>query len=482
MNRRFVFYMFGRIAQTVSLLMLLPAAVSLLYKEYTSLFAFAVTAVGAFLFGGVIAAVSKTKNNVIYAKEGFAVVSLAWVGMSMIGALPFVISGEIPHYVDAFFETVSGFTTTGASILTDIEAMSHGMLFWRSFTHWVGGMGVLVFVMAIISNMTDRSIHIMRAEMPGHVVGKLVPRGSDTAKILYLIYIVMTFAEIILLYFGGMPMFDSIVHTFGTAGTGGFGIKASSIGGYNTYCQIVIATFMLLFGINFNIYYLLLIRRFKSVFKSTELWVYLGLAAVSVGIISLNIYPIYHSIADSLRYSYFQVSSIMTTTGFSTTDFDLWPGLSKGILLMLMCIGACAGSTAGGLKVSRVVILFRLILREIKRMLHPRSVSSVKFEGKAVDNQTLNSVSTYFAFYALCFVLMFLMISFEDFSFETNLTAVAATFNNIGPGFGAVGPTGGFAEYSSFSKLVFSGAMLLGRLEIFPLIIALSPSTWRNKG
>lgn len=482
MNRKFVFYVFGRIAQIIALLLLLPAAVSLGYDEMPSFWAFISTAAGSALAGTAIALLCRTKNRIIYAKEGFAIVALAWFGMSAIGALPFVISGEIPHYINALFETVSGFTTTGASILKDIEAMSRGMLFWRSFTHWVGGMGVLVFVMAIVSNMTDRSIHIMRAEMPGPIVGKLVPRAKDTAKILYLIYIVMTIVEIVMLYAGGMPLFDSIVHTFGTAGTGGFGIKSNSIAGYSVYCQNVIATFMLLFGINFNLFYLLLIGRIRTVFKSTELWVYLGIVGVSVALITLNLYSESFNIGESLRLAYFQVSSIITTSGFATANFDLWPSLSKAILLILMFFGGCAGSTAGGLKISRVVILFKQILREIKRMLHPRAVTSVTFEGKPVDNQTLSSVATYFAVYIMCFVVTFLLICIEHFDFETNFTAVAATFNNVGPGFGDVGPASSFAEYSYFSKIVFSFAMLFGRLEIFPLIIALSPSTWKKAG
>ncbi len=481
MNRKFVFYVFGRILQVVALLMLLPAVVSAIYGETTSLWAFLITAASSAAVGTVIALACRTKNRIIYAKEGFAVVALAWVGMSAVGAVPFVISGEIPSYVDALFETVSGFTTTGASILRDIEAMSRGMLFWRSFTHWVGGMGVLVFVMAIVSNMTDRSIHIMRAEMPGPVVGKLVPRAKDTAKILYLIYIALTFIEIIMLAVGGMPIFDSIVHTFGTAGTGGFGIKSDSIAGYSVYCQNVIATFMIIFGINFNLFYLLLIRRFRAVTKSTELWVYLGVIAVSVVLVTLNLYSVNFNVADSLRLAYFQVTSIITTSGFSTADFNAWPSLSKAILLLLMCFGGCAGSTAGGIKISRVVILFKQIRREFKRMLHPRSVTSVEFEGKAVDNQTLNSVTIYLGIYILSFISIFLFICIEPFDFETNFTAVAATFNNVGPGFGMVGPAGSFADYSWFSKLVFSFAMLLGRLEIFPLLIALSPSTWKRR-
>lgn len=481
MNRKFVFYVFGRILQIVALLMLLPAVVSAIYGETASLWAFLVTAASSVLVGTVIALLCRTKNRIIYAKEGFAIVALAWLGMSAVGAVPFVISGEIPSYVDALFETVSGFTTTGASILRDVEAMSRGMLFWRSFTHWVGGMGVLVFVMAIVSNMTDRSIHIMRAEMPGPSVGKLVPRAKDTAKILYLIYISLTFVEIVMLFAGGMPLFDSIVHTFGTAGTGGFGIKSDSIAGYSVYCQNVIATFMVIFGINFNLFYLLLIRRVRAVAKSTELWVYLGIIAASVVVIAANIYSVTQGVADSLRLAYFQVTSIITTSGFSTADFNAWPSLSKAILLMLMCFGGCAGSTAGGIKISRVVILFKQIRREFKRMLHPRAVTSVEFEGKALDNQTLNSVTIYLVIYILSFVSIFLFVCIESFDFETNFTAVVATFNNVGPGFGMVGPAGSFADYSWFSKLVFSFAMLLGRLEIFPLLIALSPSTWKRR-
>ena len=481
MNRKMVFYLFGRILQVEALLLLLPALTSLVYGETRVLLTFLSVAGGSALFGTLVALLCRTKNKVIYAKEGFAIVALAWVGMSVVGALPFVISGDIPNNFDAFFEIVSGFTTTGASVLPNVERLSHGALFWRSFSHWVGGMGVLVFVMAIVRNMSDRSIHIMRAEMPGPIVGKLVPRASDTAKILYLIYIVLTVIQIIMLCAGGMPFFDSLIHSFGTAGTGGFGIKSNSIAGYSNYSQIVITVFMLIFGVNFNLYYLLLIRRFRSVLKSTELWAYLGMVAVSIVVITFNILPIYDNFNDSLRHASFQVSSIITTTGYTTTDFNVWPHLSKGILLLLMCLGGCAGSTAGGLKVSRAVILFKLILREIKKMLHPRAVTSVKFEGKAVEDGTLSSVATYFAVYAFCIFAAFLVICFEPFGFESNVTAVLTTFNNVGPGFATVGPMGGFGEYTAFSKIVFSFAMLFGRLEIFPMIIALSPSTWMKK-
>ncbi|MDD6262683.1 MAG: TrkH family potassium uptake protein [Clostridiales bacterium] len=482
MNKRKVFNTIGIIAVVEGLLFLLPAIVAFCYREKRAMMAFLISALIAAAFGGVLMAFSKPRNDVIYAKEGFAIVSLAWVVMSAFGALPFVLSGEVSSYADAFFETVSGFTTTGASVLTSVEDKSHGLLFWRSFTHWIGGMGVLVFMMAIVSNVADRSIHIMRAEMPGPTVGKLAPRVKDTAKILYLIYIVLTVIQIILLLLGGMPFFESVIHAFGTAGTGGFGAKNDSIAGYSPYLKNVITVFMLLFGVNFNLYYLLLIRKFRSVIKSTELWCYLVIVGVSVGIITLNILPSYEGFGAALEDAAFQVSSIITTTGYATTDFNLWPQLSKSILFMLMFVGACAGSTGGGLKVSRVIIIFKLIFRELRKMLHPRSVNSVKFEGKSVEKTTLDSVATYFAVYIICLAAIFIILCFEPsgFDFETNLTAAVACFNNIGPGFGGVGPASNFAAYSPVSKLVLSAAMLLGRLEIFPLILVCSPSTWRR--
>lgn len=480
MNSKMVFFTIGRMAKVEAALLILPLVVSLIYGEH-SMFAFLITAVVSFLVGEILTLIFKPKDNVIYAKEGFAIVALVWLFVSAVGALPFVISGDIPNYVDAFFETVSGFTTTGASILTDVEAMNHGCLFWRSFTHWVGGMGVLVFVMAIIPNVSDRSIHLLRAEMPGPIVGKIVPRAKETAKILYLIYIVMTIIEVILLLCGGMSLFDSLVHSFGTAGTGGFGIKHDSIAGYSPYLQWVIAIFMLLFGINFNLYYLALIKRFRSVLHSTELWCYVGIVAVSVAAITANIYPIYNNFADALRQSSFQVSSIITTTGYATANFDLWPGFSKSILLLLMFIGGCAGSTAGGLKISRVIILCKMISREFKHMIHPHSVSAVIVEGKKVDAPTQNSIGIYLAIYMVCFSAILLILSIEPFGLETNFTAAASCFNNVGPGFGMVGPASSYAGYSALSKIVLSMAMLLGRLEIFPLLLALSPSMWRKK-
>ncbi|MBQ8474708.1 MAG: TrkH family potassium uptake protein [Clostridia bacterium] len=480
MNYRKVFNVLGVMLLCLAVLMLLPIIVAVIYKE-DCITSFIAAAALAAALGGILLLLCKPKREVIYAKDGFAIVALSWIAFSLIGALPFFFSREIPHYIDAVFETISGFTTTGASILTDIEALSHATLFWRSFTHWVGGMGVLVFIMALMPNLSDRSIHIMRAEMPGHVVGKLVPRAKDTAKILYLIYIVMTMVEVILLCAGGMSFFDSLIHSFGTAGTGGFGIKSDSIAGYSPYCQWVITVFMFLFGVNFNVYYLILIRRFKYIFKSEEIWCYTGIVLASITVICINIRSMYDTLSESLRHAAFQVSTIITTTGYSTTDFDLWPDLSKAILLILMFIGACSGSTGGGLKVSRVVILVKMIIKEIRRSIRPRSINTVKFEGKQVDEITLNSVNNYFSLYILCFVAMFLLVSFEPFGFESNFSAVVACFNNIGPGFAAVGPTSSFAEYSYFSKVILGFAMLLGRLEIFPLIITLSPYTWKKK-
>ncbi len=481
MNHKMVLSTTGHIVLTEAVLMILPLAVSLIYKE-NCFWGFLISIGLTAAIGILLSVLFRTKDRVIYAKEGFVTVALAWITMSLFGSIPFIISGEIPNFINAFFETVSGFTTTGASIIEDLESMSRGLLFWRSFTHWIGGMGVLVFVMAIIPDISDRSIHIIRAEMPGPVVGKLVPKAKDTAKILYLIYIALTVVEIIMLLAGGMPLFDSLIHSFGTAGTGGFGIKANSIAGYSPYLQWVIAVFMLIFGINFNLYYLLLLRKFKSFLKSTEMWIYIMIVALSTAIICANILSIYGNFWEALRNSAFQVSSIITTTGYSTADFNLWPELSKGILLILMFIGGCAGSTAGGLKISRFIILLKMIKREMRHMLHPRSVNSIEFEGKTVEKETITSAGVYFTIYIVCFFSVFLLICHEPFGFETNFSATAACFNNVGPGFGGVGPLSSFANYSGFSKIILSFAMLLGRLEIFPLIIAFYPATWsKNK-
>ena len=481
MNHKTVFNVVGKIILVEALLLSLPAVVSLIYRE-DCFWAFLTVIALSVLIGSLLTWIPKAKDAVIYAKEGFVIVSLAWISMSLIGALPFFLTGEIPNYIDAFFETVSGFTTTGASILTDVESMSRGLLFWRSETHWVGGMGVLVFVMALIPNLSERSIHVLRAEVPGPTVGKLVPRIKDTAKILYSIYIVLTALEILLLLCGGMPLFDSVVHAFGTAGTGGFGVKADSIAGYSPYLQWVVTIFMLLFGVNFNLYYLILIRRFRSVFKSEELWVYIGIVVTAVVLVGINIWPLYQNVAEVLRLSAFQVSSILTTTGFSTANFNLWPPFSKAILVVLMMIGACAGSTAGGLKVARVVLVFKQLRNELQRLLHPRAIKTVSFEGKRTDTLTLNGVNIYFSVYMILLVLVMLLLSLDaGMSFEADVTAAIACFNNIGPGLAEVGPLGSYAGYSDLSTFVLSLAMLLGRLEIFPLLLFLSPSTWSKK-
>lgn len=481
MNRKMIVHTVGRMVLLEAGILVLPLLVSALYRE-TCIWAFLLTILLAAVVGLPITLFCKPKNSLIYAKEGFVIVAMTWLAFSAIGALPFVFSGEIPAFADAFFETVSGLTTTGASILRDVERMSHGLLFWRSFTHWIGGMGVLVFIMAIVPDVSGRPMHILRAEMPGPVVGKLVPRIKDTAKILYLIYIAMTVLEIVLLLCGGMSLFDSVLHAFGTAGTGGFGIQADGLAGYNAYLQWVIAIFMLLFGVNFNLYYLLLIKRFRAVLHSSELMTYLVIALVAAGTITCNIYPLYHNVGEAMRQSVFQVASVITTTGYSTADFNLWPGLSKGILFLLMFIGGCAGSTAGGLKISRVMILMKNIRRQLRHMLHPRSVGTLRMEGKPLDEETVSGVSAYFALCMVCMAAVFLLISFEPFGTESNLTAAVACFNNIGPGLGAVGPAGNYAAYSAFSKYVLSAAMLLGRLEIYPLLLVCSPSAWvRNK-
>lgn len=481
MNRQMVINFLGSLSLAAAALMGLPAIVSIIYGEWNILISFLIAIGIAIVLGLIMKLVTKPENKVIYAKEGFVIVSFAWIIMSVIGALPFFISREIPDFFDALFEMVSGFTTTGASIIPNVENISHGLLFWRSFSHWIGGMGVLVFVMALIPNMPDRSIHIMRAEMPGPEVDKIVPRARDTAKILYLIYIVMTLVEIILLAAGGMPIFDSLLHAFGTAGTGGFSSKAAGIAYYGPYIQWVIAIFMILFGVNFNLYYLLLIRRFKSVIRSTELWVYLGIIAASITIIVIDIHSIYGSFSETLRQSTFQVASIISTTGYATADFNLWPGLSKAVLLFLMVTGACAGSTAGGLKVSRVVILVKSVVRELKRAIHPRSVKVVKVDGKKLDSNTVNGVTSYFAIYVMLIIGIFVLLSIEDFSVETNISATLATFNNIGPGFDMVGPTVNYSCYNQFSTFIMTIAMLLGRLEIFPLILGLNPMLWKKR-
>lgn len=468
-------YVISRILWTEAALLLLPALVALLYQEalLPFLIPILILAVLGLLLG------RRPRQTALYARDGFAVVALAWVGMSAFGALPFVLAGDIPNYIDAFFETVSGFTTTGASILTAVEPLSRGGLFWRSFTHWVGGMGVLVFVMAVLPMTDGHGMHLLRAEMPGPSVGKLVSRMSDTAKILYGIYLVMTLIEIVLLVLGRMPLFDACIHAFGSAGTGGFSNRNLSVGAYDSaYCDVVIGIFMLLFGVNFNLYYFLLIRRFRDFFRSEELRAYLLIVGAAVLAIAADILHIYGSLLESLRYSFFQVSSIITTTGFATADFNLWPTFSKSILVVLMFIGACAGSTGGGIKVARIVMLAKSAWSDMRKMLHPNAVSTTRFEGKALSDAQVRSVHVFLTVYLLVFTVSFLLLSLEQFDIVTTFTALTACINNIGPGLEMVGPTGNFSQFSWASKLLLSFNMLVGRLEIFPMLLLFAPSIW----
>lgn len=480
MNIAMVRYILGFILQIEAVLLLLPTAVSLYYGDagVRPLF---LTAMLTALIGYALRA-RKPQNQVIYAREGFAVVTLSWLLLSAMGALPFWLSGEIPMYVDAFFETVSGFTTTGASILPAVEGMSKSLLFWRSFTHWIGGMGVLVFALAVLPMADNRSIHLMRAEVPGPTAGKLVPKMKDTAKILYTIYLGLTILQVLLLVFGGMSWFDSLIHTFGSAGTGGFSNYNLSVGAFgNAYFEWVIGFFVILFGINFNLYFFLLIRNFRSVYKNEELRLYLAIISLAVLAITFNILPIYQNLADSIRTSFFQVASIMTTTGFATADFNAWPAFSKAILLIIMFFGASAGSTGGGIKISRVLLIGRMVRREMLRLLHPRSVGVIKLEEKRVDDDTLHGVNIFILLYLMIIIVSLLLLSLDSVDFETNFSSIAACLNNIGPGFGLVGPMGNYGFYSPLSKIVLSMNMLLGRLEVFPILLSLMPSFWKRK-
>lgn len=462
----------GIVLLSQAILMLLPTFVGLYYGD--SIKCFLIT-IGILLVSGFVLTLFKPKNKTIYSREGFMIVSLGWILMSLFGALPFYISGEIPSYVDALFEAVSGFTTTGASILTNVEAMSHSLLFWRSFTHWIGGMGVLVFVMAVLPLAGGGgNIFLMKAESPGPDVGKLVPKSISTARILYGIYLFMTVAEIITLKIGGLGFFESVTLSFGTAGTGGFGIMNDSIAGYDVHIQVIIGIFMALFGVNFNLYFFVLCGKIKDVLKNEELRAYLIIMLSAIFIIAVDIRNRYASGAMALHTAAFQVSSVMTTTGYSTVDFNQWPELSKMVMLMVMCVGGCAGSTAGGLKVARILLLLKNVKREFKRLIHPRSVSIIRYDGKRVSNDVAQSTNVYLTVYMLIFVCSILLISFDNKDMTSNVTGVIATFNNIGPGLGIVGAAGSFAPYSPFSKVVFIIDMLLGRLEIFPLLLMFS--------
>lgn len=465
-----------------AVLMLLPAIVSLYYKEYRGMRIFLIVA-------GITAAISlpfaiiKPKNFKINSREGIAIAALSWIVIPLFGALPFFISGQIPNYLDAVFESVSGFTTTGSTILTDIESLSRGMLFWRSFTHWVGGMGVLVLTIAILpSDKNSSSLNLMKGECAGPQVGKLVPKGKSSAMILYIIYGVLTVLMIIMLMIGKMPLYDSVCHAMGTAGTGGFGIKNAGISYYDSaYIEGVISVFMILFGINFNLYYFLIMRRFADIFKNTELKVYLSIIIASTAAITLNIYNLYENVGQSIRYAIFQVSSIITSTGFATADFNLWPEFSKMLIIILMFVGACAGSTGGGFKVARFVIMFKSAKKSMKKILHPKSVNLVKSDDRTLDIETVHGVQNYLIIYLGLVIASLLLISLNDFDFATSFSSVATCINNIGPGISKVGPMDNFSQFSDFSKIILSLDMLLGRLECLPFIMILSPSIWRKK-
>ena len=477
--------MMGRfMAQILSIegVFMIPALIiSLCYGENGVAKAFGWTMLLILVICIALYLICRGAPSAFYAKEGLVCVGISWIVLSLVGCLPFYISREIPKFVDALFEMVSGFTTTGASILPEVENLSHGILYWRSFSHWLGGMGVLVFLLAFTGgNGQGFTMHLLRAESPGPNVGKLVPKMRTTAAILYLLYIGMTVINVIFLLLGDMPLFEAVCTAFGTAGTGGFGIKNDSLASFSPYIQNVTTVFMILFGINFSCYYLLLLRQFGSVFKDEELRVYVGVILVSIVLIVLNIRGMYPTLEETVRHSAFQVGSIITTTGYSTVDFDQWPSFSKTILLLLMVSGACAGSTGGGMKVARILLLFKGLRRNIRQMLNPRKVEVVRNNGAAVDEKILANTNAYLAAYVIILFAVFLIISLDGFSAGTNFSAVLCTFNNIGPGLEAVGPMCNFAGYSDLSKLVLTWAMLAGRLEIFPILVLFSKNTWKR--
>lgn len=479
MNRRMIIYTLGKMVRIEGFLLVLPFIVSCIYQETTGIYFLGCSVLAYFI--GFLLSHKKPKNIVIYAKEGFMIVALAWVFFSLIGALPLYISGEIPSYIDAFFEIVSGFTTTGSTILKDIEALSYASLFWRSFSHWIGGMGILVFVVAFLSDAPGTTMHILKAEMPGPVVGKLVSKVHVTAKLLYKMYAVITVVEALFLMMGGMPLFDSILAAFSTAGTGGFAIKNASIAAYDSaYIDGVITVFMLLFGINFNLVYLICIKRIKDAFKSEELHWYLGIVAVATILITINVASLYPSLLKAFRYAVFQVASVITTTGFITADYQKWPAFSQTILVLLMFIGACAGSTGGGMKVSRIVMLIKRGFAGLKQLVHPRSVNTTMFEGQPVEKSTIDVMYTYLILYAVIFIVSMLLVVLQNIDFTSGFTAVATCLNNVGPGLNVVGPVENFSSLSDLSKLVLSFDMLAGRLEIFPMLMLFNPSLWRK--
>ncbi len=483
MNYRMMGRFFALILAVEGVFMLPALGISLADGTAHVTRAFLVTLALIALTAGVLALLSRHAARGFFAKEGLFCVGISWILMSIFGCLPFCISGEIPHFIDALFEMVSGFTTTGSSVVPDVEALSRGVIYWRSFSHWLGGMGVLVFLLAIVPMGGDNrgfTMHLLRAESPGPNVGKLVPKMRQTAAVLYTTYLVLTLANIFFLLIGGMSVFEAICTAFGTAGTGGFGIKNDSMASYSPYLQNVTTVFMLLFGINFSCFYLIILRKFWAVLRDEELRFYFGVVAGSVLLITLNIRGLYDTVWESLRHAAFQVSTIITTTGYATTDFDLWPAFSKGILLVLMVIGSCAGSTGGGLKCARVLILLKSVGRNLAQVLHPQKVQTLRINQKPVDERVATNTAAYLAAYVLILIVSFLVVSLDGFSVTTNFSAVLSCFNNIGPGFDAVGPTCNFSMYGILSKLVLIFDMLAGRLEIFPILVLFSARTWKR--
>ena len=479
MNYSIVLYILGCVLKFESAFLVLPALVGLIYREHASVSYLAVAVLCLTL--GVLLTHKKPRSTNLYTREGFVAVALSWIIMSIFGAIPFVLTGDIPFYVDALFETISGFTTTGSSILTDVESISKASLFWRSFSHWIGGMGVFVFIMAILPMMGGSTMNLMKAESPGPSVSKLVPHVKDTAKILYGIYIAITICEATILRALGMPLFDSLTTNFGTVGTGGFGIRNDSIAGYSPAIQITITVFMILSGINYTAYFYILTGKIKELFKIEEVRWYLAIIFGSVAVITWNVRSLYPTFSETLRHAFFQVGSIITTTGYATTDFDLWPALSKTLLVTLMFIGACAGSTSGGIKVSRILILLKTIRKELSLIIHPRQVKKIRMDGHPVDHETLRSANVFLVVYFVLLLTSMLLISVDEFDFSTNFTSVVTVLNNIGPGLNLVGPTQNFSIFSPFSKFVLMFDMLAGRLELFPMMILLMPSTWKRK-
>ena len=479
MNYFIIIQILGWIFQLQGIFMLPPCLVGFIYKEHHDAIIYLVISILCTIIGLLLRKI-KPKTTTFFAKEGFVAVSLSWIGLSLTGAIPFVLNGDIPSFTDALFEIISGYTTTGSTILTNVEGLSHANLFFRSFSHWIGCMGVLVFILSILPMTGGSTMNLLKAESPGPSVGKLVPKMQQTALYLYAIYIVMTIIELILLLLGGMSLFDSLCHTFGTAGTGGFGIKNDSLTSYSPYLQMVITLFMFLFGVNFTFYYYILIRHVKDAFKMEEVHWYICICFGAVILLMINLVSNGYPFWETLRHVLFQVSSIITTTGYATTDFNTWPEFSRGLMVCLMFSGACAGSTSGGIKISRIMLYVKQVSKELLQQIHPKRVHIIKIEGKALPHNTAHSCNVLLMTYIIVYIVSFLLVSLDGFDITTNFTSIMATLNNVGPGLNMVGPVGNFSEFSDFSKYIFMFNMLAGRLEIIPILLLFSPSTWRK--